>query len=222
MVGWHHCLNGHKFEQAPEDNVGQGSLTCCSPWGHKESDTTKWLNNNHHETQGQVSRSRPATFNLNGGHVHLSSPHSKVDCVVSALWCVWMHEANGDKYRHMRGRPWSYFPRGLLGHHLPGPTLSTLSQLAGAAEPSATKEQILSPSSTADGRSALIHVLHRCWGRLHHHCTNHQHLCSNSVGGGLCVCAHIATGSIIFQPGDPISILTMEEGGVRGHQGACG
>ena len=41
MVGWHHCLNGHKFEQAPEDSEGQGSLTCCSPWGHKESDTTK-------------------------------------------------------------------------------------------------------------------------------------------------------------------------------------
>ena len=41
MVGWHHCLNGHKFEQALEDSEGQGSLARCSPWGHKESDTTK-------------------------------------------------------------------------------------------------------------------------------------------------------------------------------------
>ena len=44
MVGWHHQLNGHEFEQAPGIGDGQGSLTCCSPWGHKESDTTKRLN----------------------------------------------------------------------------------------------------------------------------------------------------------------------------------
>ena len=33
MVDWHHRLNGHEFEQAPEDDDGQGNLTCCSPWG---------------------------------------------------------------------------------------------------------------------------------------------------------------------------------------------
>ena len=43
MVGWHHRLNGHEFEQAPGDDDGQGSLTCCSPWGCKVSDTTEWL-----------------------------------------------------------------------------------------------------------------------------------------------------------------------------------
>ena len=43
MVGWHHCLNWHGFEQAPGVGNGQGSLGCCSPWGHKESDVTKWL-----------------------------------------------------------------------------------------------------------------------------------------------------------------------------------
>ena len=36
-----------KFEQIPGDSEGQGSLACCSPWGHKESDTTEWLNNNN-------------------------------------------------------------------------------------------------------------------------------------------------------------------------------
>ena len=46
MVGWHHRLNGHEFEQAPGDGEGQGSLACCSPWGHKESDMTEWLNSN--------------------------------------------------------------------------------------------------------------------------------------------------------------------------------
>ena len=44
MVGWHHRLDGHEFEQALGDN-GQGSLVCCSPWGRKESDTTECLNN---------------------------------------------------------------------------------------------------------------------------------------------------------------------------------
>ena len=46
MVGWHHQLNGHEFEQTLGDSKGQRSLVCCSPWGHKESDTTWSLNNN--------------------------------------------------------------------------------------------------------------------------------------------------------------------------------
>ena len=44
MVGWHHRLSGHEFEQGPGTGDGQGSLTCCSPWCHKESDTTERLN----------------------------------------------------------------------------------------------------------------------------------------------------------------------------------
>ena len=44
MVGWHHQLDGHEFEQAPEVGGGQESLMCCSPWDCKESDTTQWLN----------------------------------------------------------------------------------------------------------------------------------------------------------------------------------
>ena len=38
IVGWHHRLTGHKFEQALGDGEGQGRLACCNPWGHKESD----------------------------------------------------------------------------------------------------------------------------------------------------------------------------------------
>ena len=41
MVGWHHRLNGHESEQTLGDSEGQGSLACCSPWGHKELDTTE-------------------------------------------------------------------------------------------------------------------------------------------------------------------------------------
>ena len=41
MVGWHHRLDGHEFEQALGIRDGQGSLACCSPWGHKELSTTE-------------------------------------------------------------------------------------------------------------------------------------------------------------------------------------
>jgi len=59
MAGGHHRLNGHEFEQASGDSEGQGSLVCCSPWGHKESDTTEQLNNassaqSQPDTQGLV------------------------------------------------------------------------------------------------------------------------------------------------------------------------
>ena len=40
MVGWHHRLNGPETEQTPGDSEGQGSLVCCSLWGHRESNTT--------------------------------------------------------------------------------------------------------------------------------------------------------------------------------------
>ena len=45
VVAWHHWFNGHEFEQALGDCEGQGSLACCSPWSHKESDMTERLNN---------------------------------------------------------------------------------------------------------------------------------------------------------------------------------
>ena len=44
-VACHHRLSGHEFEQTSGDGEGQGSLMCCSPWGHKEWDKTEWMNN---------------------------------------------------------------------------------------------------------------------------------------------------------------------------------
>ena len=44
LVGWHHILAGHEFEQAPGVGNGQGSLVCCSPWGRKKSDMPERLN----------------------------------------------------------------------------------------------------------------------------------------------------------------------------------
>ena len=46
MVGWHHRLNGHEFEQAPRDGEEQSSLACSSPRGSKESEMTQRLHNN--------------------------------------------------------------------------------------------------------------------------------------------------------------------------------
>ena len=43
LVGWHHRFDGHEFEEALGVGDGQGSLVCCSPWGHKELDTTEQL-----------------------------------------------------------------------------------------------------------------------------------------------------------------------------------
>ena len=47
VVGRHHPLNGHEFEQTPGDHEGQGSLARCSPWGCKESDVTERLNSSN-------------------------------------------------------------------------------------------------------------------------------------------------------------------------------
>ena len=68
MIGWHHRLNGHEFEQTLGESEGQGSLACCSPPGLKEPDTTEQLNNRGADWQtdscspwGDRGRSSPAT-----------------------------------------------------------------------------------------------------------------------------------------------------------------
>ena len=53
-VGWHHQLNGHKFEQALGVGDGQGGLACCSPWGRRELDTTEGLNWIDGKMQGKL------------------------------------------------------------------------------------------------------------------------------------------------------------------------
>ena len=69
MVGWHHQLNGHEFEQTPGDGEGQGSLEHCSPWCQKESDTAYQLNNKNNRLlensirwgHQQMSKKAPGT-----------------------------------------------------------------------------------------------------------------------------------------------------------------
>ena len=55
MVGWHHRLNGHEFEQTLGVGDGQGGLACCSPWGHRELDMTEQLNREGNGTPLQYS-----------------------------------------------------------------------------------------------------------------------------------------------------------------------
>ena len=61
MVGCHHSLNGHEFEQTPGDSEGQGSLVCCRPWGRKESDMTQRLNKNSILTCGKALGQSPSS-----------------------------------------------------------------------------------------------------------------------------------------------------------------
>ena len=64
MVGWHHRLNGHEFEQTSGDGKGQRGLACCSLWGRKEAETTEGLNDNEKTWETPVllpSHSFPST-----------------------------------------------------------------------------------------------------------------------------------------------------------------
>ena len=63
-VGWHPCLDGHKFEQAPGDGEGQGSLASCGPWSRKESDTTKGLNNNNTQLKALAESMKQKQMNV--------------------------------------------------------------------------------------------------------------------------------------------------------------
>ena len=62
MIEWHHRLKGHEFEQTPGGGEEQGSLACCSPWGHNESDTTEQLNNNRAHVHAGLPRTAYRTL----------------------------------------------------------------------------------------------------------------------------------------------------------------
>ena len=75
MVGWHHQLYGHVFDQAPRDGEGQGSLVCRSPWGRQESDTTERLNDNKplrvNTVLGILARTIRLEKDLRGNHIRM-------------------------------------------------------------------------------------------------------------------------------------------------------
>ena len=77
MLGWHHWLDGHGFEQAPGDGEGQGSLACCSLWGSKESATTEWLSNNKN-CPTQINTQFFASFTLNTTFMYIIYMRTKL------------------------------------------------------------------------------------------------------------------------------------------------
>ena len=83
MVGWHHWLDGHEFEQAPGIGDGQGGLVCYSPWGCKESGTTKWLNWTEDEDEQQSNISRGCGQSK---HVRSYSLNKDKWCCLSLRW----------------------------------------------------------------------------------------------------------------------------------------
>ena len=81
MVGWHHWLDGHEFEQAPGVGDGQGSLVCCSPWDLKESDTTEQLN----WTMWDYSITE-------GGRLEMLLAKLFLQCLLFFTWKIWPHQ----------------------------------------------------------------------------------------------------------------------------------
>ena len=74
MVGWHHQLNGHEFEQVPGDGEGQESLACCSPRGRKESDMTERLNNKAEAGRGRGREVLSAVRMCRAGSPEMRAP----------------------------------------------------------------------------------------------------------------------------------------------------
>ena len=79
MAGWHHWLDAHEFGWTPGVHDGKGGLACCDSWGHKESNTTEWLNWTN------------AAFYLCSNMLHITLP-TKVCLVKAIVFPVVMYE----------------------------------------------------------------------------------------------------------------------------------
>ena len=93
MVGWHHWLNAHEFEQTLGDGEGQGSLACSRPWVGKESQAIQWLNNNRGRNNHSLV---PLEIALAGGGTW--TEHSAMS-MVGALLLVGLRPPTGSSRR---------------------------------------------------------------------------------------------------------------------------
>ena len=100
---WHYPLNGHEFEQTPGDGKGHGSLACCSPWGHEESNMAWWLNNN--EKLGQSLSTDAMTMSP----IRFWTPNAEALLELRSFkWRLWFHHLL-DAHSDLTSLPdWSY------------------------------------------------------------------------------------------------------------------
>ena len=102
-VGQHHRINGHEFEQTLGDSEGQGSLTFCSPWGRKESDTAQQLNNNSRNTTINIIisygryidyvfplKQSKYTFSVSIYSIHISCFPDSITWIIGISTLVWV------------------------------------------------------------------------------------------------------------------------------------
>ena len=92
MAGWHHWLDGHEFELVPGIGDGQVSLACCIPWGHKELNTTAWLN--WIQTLN-IEGLRDSVGEGNGNPLQCSCLENSRDGVAQSQWHDWSDLAVG-------------------------------------------------------------------------------------------------------------------------------
>ena len=91
MVGWHHRLNRHEFEQVLGDSEGQGRLACCSSWGQKEWNMTEWLNDNNNKSiiKGKwikCTNQKTQTGWVDEKYEHM---HFSWASLVERIWLLW-------------------------------------------------------------------------------------------------------------------------------------
>ena len=94
MIGWHHRLNWHEFEQSLGDGEGQGHLARYSPWGCKESDRTEWLNNSNNSLFCSVASNKEVKF-AEANREREFYWHTSLSPEVVLAWCmVWSISSN--------------------------------------------------------------------------------------------------------------------------------
>ena len=88
MIGWHQWFSGHEFQQALEDNEGQGSLACCSPWIHKESDMPQRLNSNNNPLKTSLTTKAHFFTKDDLTLTHQNHPQSIVALRIHSWFCT--------------------------------------------------------------------------------------------------------------------------------------
>ena len=101
MVGWHHRLNGHEFEQTPGDSEGQESLACCSPQGHKRVRHGLWLNNNNNISIATLANLFAISFHLIGYvFYYLASYPTKILFFIIKLTAQSLKKSSQELWEH--------------------------------------------------------------------------------------------------------------------------